>query len=1302
MKQVKLFLLTLLAIMAGNAAWADSYVVNFNEPITVPSSNTSNPLFAVASGWTRVCTSGEGDGYGPYYMRYYYSKDGGIDGSGCLRAMQQEAPQDYGDGSPSAVTDYLITPKLSGTVTIKVKAYNYADKSYVRVYKTIDSPTSVNDVDATALPVEITDANNNTKTAFATNEWRTVTFTVSEPTRLALRLQYVTIDDFVVEGGSAEKAKGLSIVSASPTETTGLIYWEQQSNGKVLVKYDVTVKNTGELTLTTGDENYSVSIVNRGSQAVCGTTAVPQTLEPGETSEVFAVQAELDPWTGNPIHLDLRENITNTVMQRAWGTYVAYEPKLLFRAEGSTSNSSLTELQNYGMVSEDETRSFELKNVGTAALTVKSITLPEGFTSKEVPTTEFVLEKGTSQVFDITLPASTKGTYNGTLTIVYLDKTGAEATYTLQFSGNVVSGATWSATFDNDKENKPVWPQGAIAENGITTDYTYKSGLYDIFLKLYNSSSYATANNRFITPKLHAAAGDQLAFDVKRIESGASYFLKVYVSTDRATWGEPVFAVTADKLTSTFQTERITFDTEGDYYVAFAIYGTAVDNIVGLEQVEVAHDLYIKEVKLPSEVELGANMTASIDIIPLTEEKADDYYVAYYFDGDTVATAQSVDLVASTTATSSRTFTIRYKPTVKGSHTTYIAVVFKDETIFKTAEQTLQVIYEPELRFCDVTATEGYYGPTARSQAINFGRVRDNQHAMQFKVYNWGAAPLKVKSITVPQGFTSSLEEVTVESKQFAPMEITFSAETPGNYEGKLTITYENGAGADQQFQLPISGIMLDASLFFASFDDEKGNASWPAGSVHQSNVSIINGGTYSTPEYYITSSSDTLNYFITPKLSGLAGEALQFDARLYSSTWDGNIKVYAAATREALLNKEGQLLLDVTTDQMKTDAYTTFSAALPADGEYFLGMAISNRPYVDNLYGLHMAAVAHDIQLVKAALPEAAMQNVMATATLQLLNLGLNAEAAGAYTLTAYVDGEAVPTLSNAPALPVATMLTETPVLVTMGFKYDGVGEHELYVEVKADDFVVRSETVKMTFFPEEERHGITVGTPNGVMNEAPLNLNYKLSEAVALYDAQTLAIYGLEAGNKITSLTFRGYRSSSDEFTSNLTVAYEWTADQTQANPAAFDATGMEVALQEDNHQWLGAGTATGLADMLVITFDEPLTYEEGQSLRLYFRSESEASKIVYFEKSLATAGCYRHQTDGLTLSNEWQACALPVLHIGIEPTVPTPPIIDCISNVKAATAPSVLYDLQGRRVNNAKAKGLYIQQGKMVLVK
>ena len=121
-----------------------------------------------------------------------------------------------------------------------------------------------------------------------------------------------------------------------------------------------------------------------------------------------------------------------------------------------------------------------------------------------------------------------------------------------------------------------------------------------------------------------------------------------------------------------------------------------------------------------------------------------------------------------------------------------------------------------------------------------------------------------------------------------------------------------------------------------------------------------------------------------------------------------------------------------------------------------------------------------------------------------------------------------------------------------------------------------------------------------------------------------------------------------------------------------------------------------------MLVITFDEPLTYEEGQSLRLYFRSESEASKIVYFEKSLATAGCYRHQTDGLTLSNEWQACALPVLHIGIEPTVPTPPITDCISNVKAATVPSVLYDLQGRRVNNAKAKGLYIQQGKMVLVK
>jgi hypothetical protein len=238
------------------------------------------------------------------------------------------------------------------------------------------------------------------------------------------------------------------------------------------------------------------------------------------------------------------------------------------------------------------------------------------------------------------------------------------------------------------------------------------------------------------------------------------------------------------------------------------------------------------------------------------------------------------------------------------------------------------------------------------------------------------------------------------------------------------------------------------------------------------------------------------------------------------------------------------------------------------------------------------------------------------------------------------------------------------------------------------------------MTFFPEEERTGVTVGTPNGVMNEAPLNLNYKLSEAVALYDAQTLAIYGLQAGDRITSLTFRGYRSSSEEFASNLTVAYEWTADQTQANPAALDIMGMTVALQQEDYQWQGAGTATALADMLVITFAEPLTYVEGKSLRLYFRSESDDSKIVYFEKSLATAGCYRHQTDGLTLGNEWQACALPVLHIGIEPAAPIP---SCISNMKVVAAPSVLYDLQGRALKQKPTrKGLYIQQGKKTVIK
>lgn len=1252
MKYMRLLLMTLCTVLSSIIAMGADYVVDFNtRPDNMPSSNMAAPTFSVASGWTRLAMSAPGDGYGPYYMMYSYSQDGGVNHTGCLIAMQQEAPQSSYDGQIIEVKDYLITPKISGTVTIQVKGYQKPDKSYLRAYKTIDNPKSASDV-GDQITVRITNSSGNTVSTYNENNWYTASFEVTEPTRIALRLQYVAIDNFTVSGGSAEKAKGLSFVSAEPSATTGLIKWVQQPNGKVLVKYEVKVKNSGELTLTEGDDGYSVSIFNNTTKEVIGTTPVPQTLEPGEISDAFDVKAEIDPWSGGYPYFFLRENVTNNELSRAWSTYEPYAPNFVFRKDKSEATSSLSDAQSYGMITSDSTCVFEIYNSGNAPLVIKSVALPNGFTSSDVPTAEFTLDKQQGRSFGITLPATNKGNYSGTLSVVYLDRNSAEQTYSLDFSGSVVSANTWSATFDNRDPKLPLWPQGSVAENGITTDYTYRSGAYDIFLKSYTATSYATENNKFITPLLHASAGDVMTFDAKRVDSGDNYFLRVYTSTDRKNWGEPVLEAKANTMETNFQNYSITFATEGNYYVAFAIYGTAVDNIIGLEQVAVAHDLYFKEVKLPSEVESGQAVNASIELIPLTNEVASDYYVAYMIDGDTVATAESIDLEASTTASSSKRFAISYKPTMGGTHVSKIGIFFKDGTKFFTDEQQLTIVYEPELRFCNADATEGYYGPTPRSGAIEFGRVSNSEQAQEFKLYNWGAAPLKVKSITVPEGFTTNIDKADVASKKFVPLIITFSATVAGKYEGELKMIYEDGNGNDQTFTQSVSGIRLDETLFYASFDGKEGGV-WPNGSLHERNMSLVNGGTYNHPDYYLTSSSDTLNYVITPKLMGKKGDKLQFDVRQYSAIWEGNIKVYAAQTRESLIEGEGQLLLEVKTEDMSVEETRTFAAALPEDGEYYLSMVIANRPYVDNLYGLKLVPIDHDIAMSNINIPAEAMQNVLNTVSVSLLNLGLEDETVNDYEMTVYVDGKPVNTVSQRANLPMATMPSDKPTTVMMGYRYNRTGEFPVKVEFKADNFIVYSSETTVTFVAEEPQTTLAIGTADGTTSDAPLNLNYKMSESVMLYNAATLAAYGLKPGDKINAITFRGYKTS-DQMESSIKVAYQWTDDQLQAIPTsagAYEGEAMIQAMSNDQFTWEVAGTPNQLADMIVITFEQPLVYEEGKSLRLHLASTAIVSKIAFFEKSTIAEGCFEHQTDGSSFDNAWKSAYLPVIQLSLE---------------------------------------------------
>ena len=325
-----------------------NYTIDFNTSIA-----TSAKDFAVASNWGHV------SGYDAAYdsnMSYTWSETAGVDKSGALLAYRQ-FKYDWGQSSSGVdVYDLLITPEVKGAVSVAVKQYS-GSNSYVEFYKMTDNG------DGTFTRGDKIEYTLGEEETLSQSAYCTATINVEDFTRIGIRASYMYLDNFVAEQANIVPEKAITIASADPTATTGTIYWDQQANGKVLVKYTVTVTNTGDVDLTQGTEGYSVSIFNRDNDEVYVTTAVPQDLAVGETSDPFDVQAEVETsvWPNSYSYhsMDLKENLKGSILQRAQSHYNAYQSKFVFRAAQSTSTSSITAAEAWGTITESTTKRSE-------------------------------------------------------------------------------------------------------------------------------------------------------------------------------------------------------------------------------------------------------------------------------------------------------------------------------------------------------------------------------------------------------------------------------------------------------------------------------------------------------------------------------------------------------------------------------------------------------------------------------------------------------------------------------------------------------------------------------------------------------------------------------------------------------------------------------------------------------------------------------------------------------------------------------------------------------------------------------
>lgn len=479
-----------------------------------------------------------------------------------------------------------------------------------------------------------------------------------------------------------------------------------------------------------------------------------------------------------------------------------------------------------------------------------------------------------------------------------------------------------------------------------------------------------------------------------------------------------------------------------------------------------------------------------------------------------------------------------------------------------------------------------------------WGMVKESTEKT-FEIRNDGPAPLKVTSVVVPDGFTTSLTApLTLEGHTKQQFTITMPATTPGIYSGEFKVSAE---GVDD-FKFNVSATVLDPSKYYVNFNDNK----IPEGSYVEAGWEVKQRDAESSDNPYLLAngSQDTDNKFVTPLLKVAQGEKMTVDVARsnYSTYGDGvylNIYYSADRTNWTLARKitAGELSDEraVNYNYYYSKLKTFVIDNIPA-GNYYIGFG-AGYTAIDNVYGFEKVDVAHDLMLAASYMPKTAVVNNAYTATATLRNINAKEEAADSYTASLYFDGEVVAT---APAKAIAG---GADVDFTFSYTPHKVGAVEAYIEFKntADNFTLTTEKVSVDVKEEQAVSVLTVGAGNTTDKRTAIYWYDANSNGGAnvdnLYTAEMLSKYGVKKGAKITSIEFTG-NSIAEKTISNVNLtAYVGAVDATSFEAGKNFETLQKVEVYKDEtiaFEYQKEFTTT-------ITLAEPIVWDGESAIRV-----------------------------------------------------------------------------------------------------
>jgi len=489
---------------------------------------------------------------------------------------------------------------------------------------------------------------------------------------------------FIVATGTALAAycaPALTITEATMTKAaTGPLY-AGADNVIRSVKFNVTVQNSGDEEVPAGK---TLSVIIKNDEYELQTFTMPDAIAVGETKS-YEFDGALDLSTliayeglkstyYKPIVM--REDVTFTIysglLGGSWQDMFTYSPD--FSLCTATSGQAVSDVINYGFITEATTLNYRLRVTGSADVVITAVELPEGYSTDLVlPCT--LIGRGNAEAsaeneyvpVNITLTPVSGGVKAGKIKFV-----SAELTKEYDVTGSCVMPGVFYESFDSPDRYDYV-PQGWVM--GEYWDITYKYQSDSDEFVLAHTKSNSGSETFAITPLLQFGEGDAMSFSAGRRSYDSR--LEVYYSPDRSNWTllKKLTARTeegADPLpyqNDVFQ-EYLLDLPAGDWYIGFKGLYVYLNDVFGGMVKTVEHDMMVTSIAAPVSAIVNNPFSLSAVAKNLNATDESGCTAELLVDGESVATA---DLGAWAAGTE-KTIPFDYVFHTAGEHTVCVKV----------------------------------------------------------------------------------------------------------------------------------------------------------------------------------------------------------------------------------------------------------------------------------------------------------------------------------------------------------------------------------------------------------------------------------------------------------------------------------------------------------------------------------------------------------------------------------------------------------------------------------------------------